>query len=58
MPLLCKYWPSDDDIECSGVCYCGSEIGGTPCTQEEQRKCPYAQAEEEADKVIRRTRDE
>ncbi len=49
----CKYWPQPED-DLGGVCGCGSEIGGNPCTKEDEKECQWAKEREHADKETRR----
>jgi hypothetical protein len=51
----CKYWPTDKEIEAglfSGVCGAGSEIGGLPCTEQDEKECEHAFEQETRDNEI------
>lgn len=37
---ICYYWPTEE--EGGGACWAGSEIGGKPCTRNDQYECEAA----------------
>jgi hypothetical protein len=53
--MNCKYWPTDDEVKqgiCSGVCWTGSEISGSPCKKADELICDSALDYEKAMKII------